>query len=126
VVVMPLELSVSPNLLRRRLLYTAISRAQQLLVIVGTQEALDACVRNNAEVSFERLVRKLQAAAAQKGVKPFPRLMFGEQGWEEQKPAAAAAAAAAAAGHWRPAGHVAASNAAGRPRPVRPLRRLPV
>jgi hypothetical protein len=87
---MPLDASVSHHLLQRRLLYTAVSRGQQLLVIVGTQEALDACVTNNAEVSYDRLVRKLLVARVQKGLKAFPCLVFGEQGWEEWRPAAAA------------------------------------
>jgi exodeoxyribonuclease V alpha subunit len=78
VVLMPLETSVGDFLLQRRLLCTAVSRAQQLLVLVGTQEALDKCVSNNPEVSSDRLVWKLQAAAAKAGVKPLPRLVFGE------------------------------------------------
>jgi hypothetical protein len=102
IVLMPLERSAGRFLLRRPLLYTAVSRAKRLLVVVGTQGAMDACIHNTVshgavaaaggpgsgwlvEMQSNRMVHKLKAAAAAKGLKPFPRMMFGPHGWQVQQ-----------------------------------------
>jgi exodeoxyribonuclease V alpha subunit len=46
VVVMPV-VGGPPMLLTRNLLYTAITRARQLVVLVGREEIIEAMVRNN-------------------------------------------------------------------------------
>jgi hypothetical protein len=105
---MPLEKSAGRFLLRRPLLYTAVSRAKRLLLLVGTQGAMDACIHNNAspgsgptaaaaaaaggpgsgwlvEAQRSRMVHKLRAAAAARGLQTFPRMTFGPQGWQLQQ-----------------------------------------
>jgi hypothetical protein len=95
---MPLERSAGRFLLRRPLLYTAVSRARQLLILVGTQGAMDTCIQTTVghgaaaaaqpgsgwqeEVQGSRMVQKLRAAAAARGLKPFPRMEFGPAGWQ--------------------------------------------
>lgn len=97
VVVLPLHGSAGAFLLRRPLLYTGVSRAKRLLVLVGTQAALQLCVRNAGvdagwrggrqqphQSPVLQLVDRLRAAAAAKGLQPFPRLVFGQDGWREE------------------------------------------
>lgn len=111
---MPLEPSAGRFLLRRPLLYTAVSRAQRLLLLVGTQGAMDTCIHNAgghthhahhstaaaataagggggfgsgwaAEVQRSRMVAKLRAGAAARDLQPFPRMVFGPEGWQVQQ-----------------------------------------
>jgi exodeoxyribonuclease V alpha subunit len=74
------------HLLQRPLLYTAVSRAQQQLIVVATQQAIDAAIRNQgpnrgaAEASRLRL--KMRAAREAAGLPVWERAVFGPQGWE--------------------------------------------
>eukprot|EP00775_Hariotina_reticulata_P003653 gene3653-3914_t len=97
------------GLLRRHLLYTAVSRAKLLLVVVGTQQAVQQCIHTTAPatqwqqpkqqqhepgVDVEEaavwssseggwLTERLRAAAAAKGLQPFPCMVFGDDGWQQ-------------------------------------------
>ena len=65
-VVMPL-LTQHYMMLQRNLLYTAITRAKELVVIVGTKEALGIAIRNNKVVQRNsHLAGRLQKALAKK------------------------------------------------------------
>lgn len=108
---MPLHTSTYTSLLQRPLLYTAVSRAKQLLVLVGTDAALQQCVQKGPDstgtaslkvhlppqqqstssssgwlssVQGSRLYEKLRSEAAARGLKPFPRLVYGPEGWVQQ------------------------------------------
>jgi exodeoxyribonuclease V alpha subunit len=49
-------------MLQRNLLYTAITRARKLVVLVGSQKALAIAVRNNKTAArYSRLKHRLQA-----------------------------------------------------------------
>ena len=66
-VVMPL-LTQHYLMLQRNLLYTAITRAKELVVIVGTKEALGIAIRNNKVVERNsHLTRRIQGALEQTG-----------------------------------------------------------
>eukprot|EP00878_Enallax_costatus_P021028 GHUV01022246.1.p1 GENE.GHUV01022246.1~~GHUV01022246.1.p1 ORF type:complete len:120 (-),score=43.44 GHUV01022246.1:567-926(-) len=110
VVMMPLHASASRYLLRRPLLYTAISRAKQLLVIVGTENAMRQCLHAgpmaagcsallqhqqhdhhrhsspgwHESVQGMRLYERLRSEAAAQGLQPIPRLVYGPNGWMQQ------------------------------------------
>src|SRR5690606_37266017 len=59
-VVMPV-VWVMPSLMNRNLLYTAVTRAKRLVVLVGREDALWAYVRNAwAEVRYTRLAQRLE------------------------------------------------------------------
>ncbi len=52
-------------MLQRNLLYTALTRARRLCVLVGSKKALAIAVRNNqVQARHTGLVRRLQAAAS--------------------------------------------------------------
>ena len=62
-VVIPLHTQHFP-MLRRNLLYTAVTRARRLLIIVGTRRALGRAIRNDEPVSrHSRLEARLRAGA---------------------------------------------------------------
>lgn len=110
IVLMPLHSSTARILLRRPLLYTAVSRAKRLLVLVGTDEALQQCVRAGptatggasltahlqhqqhthssggwlSSVQGSRLYEKLRSEAASRGLKPFAKMVYGPDGWVQQ------------------------------------------
>ncbi len=68
VVVMPV-LTQHYILLQRNLIYTAITRARKLVVLVGTRKALSIGIRNNKiESRFSRLQQRLQALQADRTV----------------------------------------------------------
>ena len=51
---------VMPSLMNRNLLYTAITRAKRLVVLVGREDALWAYIRNvQAEARYTRLADRL-------------------------------------------------------------------
>lgn len=63
-VVMPISW-VMPTLMNRNLLYTAITRAKRLVVLVGREDALWAYIRNvKAEARYTRLADRLAARFA--------------------------------------------------------------
>lgn len=63
-VVMPINW-VMPTLMNRNLLYTAITRAKRLVVLVGREDALWAYIRNvKAEARYTRLADRLAARFA--------------------------------------------------------------
>jgi len=82
VVLMPLHRRAGKNL-RRQLLYTAASRAQKLLVIVGTRAAIKTCLDNSGPATAEsnRLRQKLRAARVRAGLPTIERAVFGPKGW---------------------------------------------
>jgi exodeoxyribonuclease V alpha subunit len=48
-------------MLRRNLLYTAVTRAEQLVVLVGTKQAIGIAVRNDAvRKRYSRLAERLK------------------------------------------------------------------
>lgn len=58
-------------MLRRNLLYTGITRAKKLMVLVGSRKAISMAVRNTAaEPRFSLLKERLLQAFAAKGIKP--------------------------------------------------------
>jgi len=62
VVVIPL-LTQHYMMLQRNLLYTAVTRAKELVVLVGTTKAIGLAVRNNKIVQRNsRLAKRLQAS----------------------------------------------------------------
>ena len=66
-VVIPL-LTQHYMMLQRNLLYTAITRAKELVVIVGTKEALGIAIRNNKAVERNsHLVSRIRGALGQPG-----------------------------------------------------------
>lgn len=71
------------RLLRRQLLYTAVSRAQKLLIIVGTESAISRCLNNTGHVSAEssRFRDKLRSARVKAGLPTIQRAVFGPEGW---------------------------------------------
>ena len=84
VVVLPIH-NCAGRLRRRELLYTAVSRAQKLLVLVGNMAAIQACIHNagpdnNAEVS--RFRAKLRSARVKAGLPTIRRAVYGPGGWE--------------------------------------------
>jgi hypothetical protein len=109
VVILPLHHHMDRRLLRRQLLYTAVSRAKSLLVIVGTEQAVQQCLQTTAAApqwqqprqqhelggldveeaavcsSSEGgwLTERLRAAAAARGLQPFPCMVFGDDGWQQ-------------------------------------------
>lgn len=55
-------------LLQRNLLYTAITRAKEMVVLIGTKKALAIAVNNNkVETRYTRLAERLASAAGQGG-----------------------------------------------------------
>lgn len=71
------------RLLMRQLLYTAVSRAQQLLVVVGTQDAIQKCLKTTASAAAEdRFRAKLRAARVEAGLPRIQRAVYGPEGWE--------------------------------------------
>lgn len=83
VVVMPVHKRAG-KLLKRQLLYTAVSRAQKLLVMVGTQAAIEKCLHNAgaAALPISRFRAKLRSARVQAGLPTIERGVFGAGGWE--------------------------------------------
>lgn len=71
------------RLLRRQLLYTAASRAQKLLVMVGTQAAINECLRHTGSTSTEssRFRAKLRSARVKAGLPTIQRAVYGPEGW---------------------------------------------
>ena len=67
-------------MLQRNLLYTAITRAKELVLVVGTKRALGIAIRNN-KVSERNtyLAKRLQAALHQKS--DIPESCLEENGW---------------------------------------------
>ena len=60
VVIMPIVRS-APMLLTRNLLYTAITRAKKLLIIVGSQDIVNFMIKNNnAKIRNTGLTEKLE------------------------------------------------------------------
>ena len=58
-------------MLRRNLLYTGITRAKKLMVLVGSRKAISMAVRNTAaEPRFSLLKERLLQAFAAKGITP--------------------------------------------------------
>ena len=58
-------------MLRRNLLYTGITRAKKLMVLVGSRKAISMAVRNTAaEPRFSLLQERLLQAFAAKGITP--------------------------------------------------------
>lgn len=82
----PLHKRAGSYLLRRQLLYTAVTRAKQQLVVVSTQQAIDACVHSvgvpdaAAGDDQSRLQLKLRAARQAAGLPTFQRAVFGAEG----------------------------------------------
>lgn len=73
------------RLLRRQLLYTAVSRAQKLLVIVGTQSAIGKCLAETGvegDSSSWVFRAKLRSARVQAGLPTIPHAVFGPEGWK--------------------------------------------
>jgi hypothetical protein len=67
----------------RQLLYTAVSRAQQLLVVVGTEGAIQKCLKTTAPAAAEgRFRAKLRAARVKAGLPRIQRAVYGPDGWE--------------------------------------------
>lgn len=65
VVVLPLPPDCGSQMLQRTLLYTAVSRAKQLLVLVSAQEVVDQCVRNaDTKTRLTRLTERVDEALA--------------------------------------------------------------
>jgi exodeoxyribonuclease V alpha subunit len=61
-------------LLQRNLIYTGITRAKKLAVLIGTKKALSIAIKNNKpQLRFTRLSERLR------GISPFPPLVKG--GW---------------------------------------------
>lgn len=66
VVVIPLHDRMPRALLSRTLLYTALTRAKQLVVLVGTDRALDICMQTaTTGVRMDSLMQRLQQTAQQ-------------------------------------------------------------
>jgi len=64
VVIIPLESRHKGRLYRRNLLYTAVTRAQKKVVIVGDREAIAYCVRNpDSDVRNTLLADRIHKAA---------------------------------------------------------------
>jgi exodeoxyribonuclease V alpha subunit len=67
-------------MLQRNLLYTAITRAKELVVLVGTKKALGMAIRNNKVVERNSyLAERLQQALSAKSAIPENRMEDG--GW---------------------------------------------
>ena len=72
VIVLPL-LTQHYVMLQRNLLYTALTRARELVVIVGTKKALAIAIKNNRVTQrHSRLAQKLSQAASHQDVPPYP------------------------------------------------------
>lgn len=71
--------------LRRQLFYTAVSRAQLLLVVVGTDASIDRCLKHtgldhHAEES-SRFRLKLHSARVEAGLPRIQKAVYGPEGW---------------------------------------------
>lgn len=65
VVVMPLDVGSHYMMLKRNLVYTAVTRARQLMVVLGTKEAMDKALENSqVEERYSRLREWLQSATS--------------------------------------------------------------
>ncbi len=83
-VLLALHQRVGP-LLQRQLLYTAVSRAQKLLVIVGTEGAISKCLADTGSASdgSSRFRAKLRSARVQAGLPKIQKAVFGPEGWKQ-------------------------------------------
>lgn len=74
------------KLLQRQLLYTAVSRAQKLLVIVGTESAIRRCVHDTGPASeVSRFRAKLRSARVQAGLPTMQKSVYGPEGLVQQQ-----------------------------------------
>lgn len=77
VVVIPLHMSFGPMLLTRTLLYTALTRAKQLVIVVGNQAALNKCLKTNSSKNRQSLLTdRIKAGAGVAGVMPVAPVVF--------------------------------------------------
>lgn len=67
------------RLQRRALLYTAVSRAQRVLIIVGTDSAITKALRETglASAGSSRFRAKLRSARVAAGLPRIQRIVFG-------------------------------------------------
>ncbi|KIY92546.1 hypothetical protein MNEG_15418, partial [Monoraphidium neglectum] len=94
VVVLPLHRNFGAALLSRMLLYTAITRARRLLLVVGSAEALSQAVaRGQGGRRQTGLAQRMARAAAQEGLPSAEARVFRDEGWEAGGGAPGAAAA---------------------------------
>ena len=78
-VLLPLHESFGSLLLSRTLLYTALTRARGLAVLVGTRAALRRCVAHDGASRRMGVLRaRLVAAAVKAGVEPVAPEVFGD------------------------------------------------
>lgn len=71
------------RLMMRQLLYTAVSRAQKLLVVVGTENAIQKCLKTTASTAAEdRFRARLRAARVEAGLPRIQPAVYGPDGWE--------------------------------------------
>ena len=76
-VVLPLHRTFGTGILSRPLLYTAITRAKALLVVIGSRDVLGAAVaRTQDGRARTRLTHRLAHAAAHAGLQPCEPAVF--------------------------------------------------
>ena len=93
-VMIPLTTQHAP-MLQRNLLYTALTRAKELAVIVGTEEAVGRAVRNNRIARrYSRLMARLRGEAGRAPLPPLPDRRQPGRPASGASPAPAPAAAA--------------------------------
>jgi len=80
VVVVPLHRAFGAALLSRMLLYTAITRAKRLLIVVGSGDVLAAAAgRNQGGRKLTRLADRLGRVAAREGLLRLEPRVFREE-----------------------------------------------
>lgn len=85
-VVVALHHDFGSMLLNRRLLYTAVTRARELLVVVGTQGALQRCLeRAHGAERLSTLPLCLQHEAASRQLPQLQRQVFLQEGLLEEQ-----------------------------------------
>lgn len=79
-VVLPLHERMPLPLLTRPLLYTALTRAKSLVILVGTDRALDACAATLGDekvVRLDSLRERLERKAQEAGLPRLAPMRFG-------------------------------------------------